>query len=108
MDIRRLTYSPFEALIEESLLSEILEHVNPGEHEEALELIVAIVGLGILTVCLQNIPSPQARAVFVANMPQLLQAQLSFADFAKYDATLPQVVKEHVERTLLSLRTRLK
>ena len=94
--------------LEESVLRDILTSIPEDDHDSVLTYIAAIIGLSTLTHIYESIEDTHKRAAFLHRIPHFLNQELMLADLAEYRDDLPQLAKEHITRTLLALRTKLK
>lgn len=108
MNTRILGTTFIGEVLEVSALEDILAEYPQEEEGELVKKIVAIIGLSSLSVAFESIDDMHQRAAFLAAVPQLLSQDISIKDLARFRPELPQIMSEHITRSLLSLRTKLK
>jgi len=108
MNTKILTTTFIGEALEESVLRDILKDIPAEQNDQVLQYITAIIGLSTLTLVYESIDNIHKRASFLHKIPLFLEQELLLADLAEYRDDLPHIAREHITRTLLSLRTRLK
>lgn len=108
MNTRILGSTFIGEVLEVSALEDILAEYSQEEETELVKKIVAIIGLSSISLAFESIDDMHQRAAFLAAVPQLLSQEISIKDLARFRPELPQIMSEHITRSLLSLRTKLK
>ncbi len=94
--------------LEETVLRDILADVPSEQQDTVLQRIAATIGLSTLKYIYESIDDTHKKIAFLHAIPQFLAQELLLADLAEYSENMPQLAREHITRSLLALRTKLK
>lgn len=108
MNTKILSTTYIGEVLEISVLEDIISEYPAEDSSELIKKVVTIIGISALSVAFESIEDMHQRAAFLAAIPQLLAQELSIKDLARFQPNLPNIVTEHITRSLLSLRTKLK
>lgn len=108
MNTRILNTTFIGEALDESILNTLLSELESDNADEVLQQIVAIISLSTLSLAFESIEDTHQRAAFLHAVPQLLSQKISLHDLSRFRDELPAILTEHITRSLLSLRTKLK
>ncbi|NCN51039.1 MAG: hypothetical protein GW762_05515 [Candidatus Pacebacteria bacterium] len=107
MNTRILSTTFIGEALEISLLEDILDAYPDENESELLKKVIAIISLSTLSLAFESIEDMHQKAAFLSAVPQLLSLELTLSNVSRFRPELPQILTEHITRSLLSLRTKL-
>jgi hypothetical protein len=107
MTTKLLTTTFIGEALEPSIIDEILS-LDSNNQDQLFTTLSDAITLSTLSHAYESIEDTHQRAAFLANVPKLLAQEISIEDLARFKPELPALVREHISRTLLSIRTKLK
>ncbi|MCB9800838.1 MAG: hypothetical protein H6773_01530 [Pseudomonadales bacterium] len=108
MNTKLLTTTFIGEYLEVPILDELLSEYSTNEAEEIFAHIVSIIGLSVLTVAFESIQDTHKRAAFITSLPKLLKQEISISELSRFQDDLPMLMSEHISRSLLSIRSKLR
>lgn len=108
MNTRILSTTFIGEVLEVSALEDIISEYPQEDESELIQKLVAIISMSSLSIAFESIEDMHQRAAFLSAIPQLLSQNMSIKDLARFRPELPEIMSEHITRSLLSLRTKLK
>lgn len=108
MDTRILNTTFIGEALDESILDTILSEYESEDTTTLFKKIVSIISMSTLSLAFESIDDTHKRAAFLNAIPQLLSQELGIQDLSRFREDLPQIVTEHITRSLLSLHSKVK
>ena len=108
MNTRLLATTFIGEYLEVSILDELLSEYTQDDAEKIFEQIVAIISVSVLGLAFESIEDTRKRAAFLSAIPQLLSQEMTIPELSRFQEDLPTVIIEHILRSLLSLRSKVR